>query len=189
MRVHGFKNFKRVSNPLEIFQWVAAQSRGSKLLYLEFGVHEGRSIAAFSKMVPDTNAIFQGFDSFVGLPERWNTFNKRGHFSTDGKMPEIEDERISFIKGWFNESLPAHMLPSHDQLFINIDCDLYSSASYVLMHLMKQIKPGTYLYFDEFYDRHQEMKAFEEFLEVSGFKFECIMSTKGLANVLFRRIQ
>ena len=153
---------------------------------MEFGVHEGRSITDFAKMIPQSSALFHGFDSFVGLPERWNAFNKRGHFSTQGKAPEILDKRISFFKGWFNESLPQYELPPHDQLFINIDCDLYSSASYVLIHLMPQMKRGTYLYFDEFYDRHQEMKAFEEFLELSGFKFECVMSTKALAHALFR---
>lgn len=188
MRAHGFTKFARVSRRDEIFQWVAERHGESKLLYLEFGVHQGATIKAFAKILKSSSAILHGFDSFVGLPERWNSYNKRGHFSTDGQIPQISDRRVSFFKGWFHETLKSYTLPEHDLLFINIDCDLYSSSSQVLSSLMPHIRLGTLLYFDEFYDRNHELKAFEEFLEVSGYKFECLLSTKALASVLFRRI-
>lgn len=188
MREHSFEGFKRVKSREEIFSYVASQVANAKLLYLEFGVHEGRTIRQLSEMIRAESAAFHGFDSFEGLPERWNRFNKRGHFSTKGRLPEINDSRIQFFKGWFNEVLPSYRLPEHEVLFINIDCDLYSSASTVLLTLAPEIKIGSYLYFDEFYDRNNEMKAFEEFLEVTGYKFECLMTTRGLAHAVFRRI-
>ena len=58
--------------------WSFAGSRlnadNSKLLYLEFGVHEGYSIKYFSEMMENPNSKLVGFDSFEGLPETWRNF-------------------------------------------------------------------------------------------------------------------
>lgn len=54
-----------------------------------------------------------GFDSFEGLPERWNADHAKGHFSTAGQIPEIADNRVTFFKGWFKEILREYAPPAH----------------------------------------------------------------------------
>lgn len=179
---------KRVVSADDLFVEVSKHVGDRRLLYLEFGVYEGDRIRSFSRLIKSPSAIFHGFDSFVGLPERWKRSHKKGFFSTSGQIPNIPDARVKFFKGWFNETLSNYELPPHDILFVNIDADLYSSANSVLTALRSKLKVGSFLYFDEFYDRNNELKAFEEFVENTGFKFECLMATKGLENVLLRRV-
>src|SRR5262249_23233289 len=76
-------------------------------------------------------------------------------------------------------------LPPHKKLIINIDCDLYSSTILVLKALAPHITAGTYVYFDEFADRSNELRAFDEFMNSSGKKFELIGATKAFAQVAF----
>ena len=52
-----------------------------------------------------------------------------------------------------------------------------------------RICPGDIVYFDEFYDRHHELKAFQEFLrEHPNMKFKCLGRTLANANVAFQRV-
>ena len=46
---------------------------------------------------------------------------------------------------------------------------------------------GSYLLFDEFSDRQHELRAFEEFLHESGFRFEFVAGDRALARVAFVR--
>lgn len=71
-----------------------------------------------------------------------------------------------------------------------IDADLYSSASCVLKTLRPHLKVGTVIYyFDEFWDRYGELKAFEEFLAETRMSFELLAATYGMKNAAFRRIE
>ena len=60
--------------------------------------------------------------------------------------------------------------PRHDVLIVNINCNIYSSAKYVLefLHKMKLPKPGSWIYFDEFGSRDHEFRAFREFVDAPG---------------------
>jgi len=71
------------------------------------------------------------FDSFEGLPEDWRHGKGSGHFRT-GEPPRINDSRVSFQVGWFDNTLPRSTVPDHGQPIINVDSDLYSSARTVL---------------------------------------------------------
>lgn len=73
-----------------------------KVLVLEFGVFKGRSIKYFASRMTAPGSRFYRFDSFEGLLEAWG--KKAGGFLA--KVPIVDDERILFIKGWFQESLP-----------------------------------------------------------------------------------
>src|SRR5205823_4350509 len=119
-------------------------------LYLEFGVYKGASIRYWSQLMKDSDARFDGFDTFAGLPEDWRTSRPKGDFSTQGTVPEMNDSRVRFFKGLFEESLPAYRPPRHDQLIIHLDADLYSSTIGPLRTLRHLIVPGTFLLFDEF---------------------------------------
>lgn len=166
---------------------IAAVAR-HRPLYLEFGVYEGASLRYWASRISDADALFFGFDSFVGLPETWRPDMARGHFSLSGRIPRIDDARVHVVPGWFNHTLPSFRLPDHDRLVVNIDADLYSSAREVLTHLEPHLVPGTYLYFDEFNDSANELRAFREFVERTGQQFEVIEISRCWSHWLFRRL-
>lgn len=153
-----------VSDDLAVFEVARRLVTGARPLYLEFGVFEGRSMRWWSDNLRQPGARFVGFDSFEGLPEDWQAGFPAGFFKT-GSPPRIPDERVSFVTGWFDETLPKFELPRHDQLIVNIDCDLYSSTRTVLEALRSHMRPGTIVYFDEFPSPDHELRAFREFLD------------------------
>lgn len=156
-----------------VFEEALARVEGQRPLYLEFGVWEGESLRWWSSNLTNPGARFVGFDSFEGLPERWNQFVDAGAFAVDA-APQFDDARISLEVGWFSDTLPEFKVPDHDQLIVNIDSDLYSSAVDVLTKLEPHLVPGTLIYFDEFADRDHELRAFREFLIRTGKRVDPI---------------
>src|SRR5258708_5451681 len=66
-------------------------------MILEFGVERGDSLRHLSRR---TDRTVHGFDSFQGLPEDWHgTFEKRGKFSTAGRLP-------AGARGWVRARAP-----------------------------------------------------------------------------------
>ena len=63
---------ERASRREEVFDRIAADVAEKTVLYLEFGVHQGKSIAYWSRILKSDRAVLHGFDSFEGLPEVWN---------------------------------------------------------------------------------------------------------------------
>jgi hypothetical protein len=133
-------------------------------LYLEFGVWEGWSLRWWVEHLDAPGARFVGFDSFQGLPEEWRPDYPPGFFATDAP-PSITDPRVSFRVGWFDDTLAQFELPPHDQLFVNIDCTLYSSTAAVLEWLEPHLRPGDLVYFDELPEYDHELRAFFEHSE------------------------
>lgn len=150
-----------------LFDHALARVRGSQPLYLEFGVYRGRTIRYWASHLATPGARFVGFDSFEGLPENWQPNAPRGAFSV-GTPPQIDDPRVSFVVGWFDRTLPGFSPPPHDQLVVNIDCDLYSSTRYVLEWLGDHLRPGTLVYFDDLFNRDHQWRALCEWLEGPG---------------------
>jgi len=177
------------SSRRQLFDLMAAQLQDRKVLYLEFGVWEGESIRYWAGLLKNSDSMLHGFDSFEGLPDDFNLTHPRLAFSTHGQVPAIEDNRVKFFKGWFEETLPGYSVPDHDIMVVNLDADLYSSTKTVLRFLKDYVKPGTYLYFDELNDRHHELKAFDEFLKETGMKFRVVGANQILAHVCFQRIE
>ena len=134
--------------------------------------------------VKNPGSKLHGFDSFEGLPEAAGPW-KKGQFSTDGKAPKIDDPRISFYVGRFDQTLPAYRPPLHDQLVVNLYADLYSSTIFVLRTLRPHLKSGTYVYFDEMNHVDHEPRAFDEFVAESGLKLCPICADRTLAYVAF----
>ena len=145
--------------------------------WLEFGVYSGKTINKLSKCC---NLIY-GFDSFDGLPEDWTDDIGKGHFSVP-EPPRVEDN-VELVIGWFDETLPKFVKEYViDKIsFINIDCDLYSSTKTIFKHLGPYIKPGTYIYFDEFLIKknmkENEAKAFAEFLDEYNYGYRILMNS------------
>ena len=172
----------------EIFDLIGSEVANAKVLYLEFGVYQGESMSYWSKLLKNPASVLHGFDSFEGLPEDWGGDHLKGRFSTGGKLPEVIDGRVSFFKGWFNETLEKYRLPAHERLVINVDADLYSSTKYVLECLRDSIEVGAWLYFDEFSDWQHEFRAFREFVRDTGMRFQAVAECNGFWNIAFRRI-
>jgi hypothetical protein len=157
------------------------------VLYLEFGVYRGETIRAWSRLLTHPDSRLHGFDSFEGLPSDFNLTTRRGAFTTSGEPPRVDDPRVSFFKGWFEETLPRYEIEPGKQLVVHMDADLYASTIFVLRALKDALVPGSYLLFDEFSDRQHELRAFEEFLQESGFRFEFVAGDRALARVAFVR--
>lgn len=136
MKVHGYDKVKRCRSRQDLFQDIASRVSGKKVLYLEFGVASGNSMRCWSALLKNPVSYLHGFDTFEGLPEDWIGEDKKGAYSMGGRRPEINDARVRLFQGLFQETLSNYVPPSDfEALIINIDCDLYSSASYVLRWL------------------------------------------------------
>jgi hypothetical protein len=123
-----------------------------KITYVEFGVHQGHSIRYFAGHNRHPESEFIGLDSFEGLPEAWGPLGK-GTFDTGGALPSVDDRRVSFIKGWFQNTWPElhrRLLQSTaDTLVVHYDADLYSSTLFALS-MMDSLKRSYLALFDEF---------------------------------------
>jgi len=184
MADRGFVFPGRVRDRNDVFVSIARRVADKKVLYLEFGVAAGETIRWWSSALKNPGSKLHGFDSFEGLPEASGPWTK-GEFSTRGKAPKIDDPRISFYIGRFDQTLPAYQPPPHDQLVINLDADLYSSTIFVLRTLRPHLKSGSYVYFDEMNHVDHEPRAFDEFVAESGLKFCPICADRTLAYVAF----
>lgn len=137
------------------------------MVYLEYGVAAGESFRWWLQHNTHPDSRFFGFDTFDGLPEKWGSFYAKGDMKF--AMPEQTDIRGQFIKGLFQDSLPAfietnrQLLSSPARKIILLDADLYSATIYTLSQLYPLLHKGDIILFDEFSVAMHEFKAFTEF--------------------------
>ena len=146
----------------------------------EFGVYTGSSMRGMSQRFKARGAGFRrmwGFDSFQGLPKELAVHSQypkltatswyEGAFNAADMLKAhtfdkltlqldtyINDSRVRWVPGYYNESLtPALAVQSRMRpaLFVDIDCDLYSSSYQVLdwMFANELIVPGTVVGYDD----------------------------------------
>jgi len=185
LKSRGYASAPRVPTRADLHLDLANRFAADKIVYLEFGVYRGASLRRWADASPNPASEFHGFDSFQGLPEDWDPVRKKGTFNTNGALPQFDDARVFLHVGLFSETLPPFIPPRHDRLIINVDADLYSSADCVLRRLEPHIRAGTVLLFDEFCDRMHEMRAFEEYLDRTGARFQFLSGTVNLGAVAF----
>lgn len=157
----------------EVYRYIAQfVPQSDDGLICEFGVAGGKSIRSLAELFPHRSIY--GFDSFEGLPEDWANLRKGEYRQPLPKVPA----NVILVKGWFEETLPS-FLAEHKGMadFLNVDCDLYSSARTVLEHYGARIQPGTVICFDDFFNypgwkTDGEYRAFSEYLSQSGFGVE-----------------
>jgi len=125
---------------------------GNAIDFLEFGVCAGTSIRFWSEMNRNPQSRFIGFDSFEGLPEDWTRNYPKGTLSTGGRVPEMDDDRVSFVKGWFQNTLPGFLngFMPRSRLVVHSDSDLYSSTLFTLVSLNTLLVPETAVILDDF---------------------------------------
>jgi len=170
----------------EMFQYVQTSSiQADAVDYLEFGVFQGESIGQWAGLNEHKGSRFFGFDSFEGLPEDWRTSHGKGHFDDRGEIPQIEDSRVKFIKGWFENTIPpfVHEFSTRNRLLLHIDADLYSSAMIALVYFTPFMSKGTLLIFDEFYDRENEFRALADWQKIYKKDFRIIAEMKNYGRI------
>jgi hypothetical protein len=185
MRDHGFRFERLVADRWDVFDVITSGIQDRQVLYLEFGVYKGRTTRYWSSKLRHPATQLHGFDSFEGLPEEWTNHPQGQIFNAEGQVPVLDDPRVAFFKGWFDQVLPGYVVPKHDLLVLLMDADLYSSTAYVLRCLRPYIRPGTLIYFDELNHIDHEPKAFAEFMRESGLSFRPVCADRTLTHACF----
>jgi O-methyltransferase len=158
--------------------------------YLEFGVASGASILWWANRCKNPEHRFVGFDSFMGLPEDWETA-PQGRFSTAGKPPETQDNRCSFEVGLFQDTLPPFVKRfdrGSSRLIVHLDADLYSSTLYAMASLAPFFASGDLLFFDEFASVRHEFRALEDFVKAFRFDYEVIGAVSNFDQVCLKLV-
>ncbi len=168
----------------KMYEWLNQSIIGNgAMTYLEFGVFQGDSIRRWSELNTHGDSRFWGFDTFTGLPEKWEMFSgplADGFFDVGGNFPQIKDGRVKFVKGLFQQSLPSFRgtFQESGQLVVHIDADLYSAALYVMTYMNDSLKPGTILVFDEFSSILHEFRALEDYCAAYMRKYEVLAAVR-----------
>ncbi len=151
-----------------LYQWVLEKENLmiNPVNYLEFGVASGQSIRWFLSQITNPESCFYGFDTFTGLPEDFGVY-KKGMFNNNTRAPQIDDKRVKFYQGLFQQTLPGFLneLNNNNRNIIMMDADLYSATLYVLTSLAPFLKKGDIIFFDEFAVPKHEFKAFHDFIQ------------------------
>jgi hypothetical protein len=160
----------------ELYDVAAAHIGNEPIVYLEFGVASGASLQAMMQRFSHQESRYFGFDSFEGLPEQWLN-HARGTFSQKGKMPNITDPRVTFVKGWFQNSLPGFLAEQKfdpkSRVLVHFDADLYSSTLFILCNLWP-VFDSYFFIFDEF--------VFDEVVALHDFSLAFPVDIEFLAN-------
>ena len=187
---NDFFSWKRNNNKREkLYEFVINQQLldSTAIDYLEFGVDAGNSFNWWLQHLKNRDNRFFGFDTFEGLPENWGLFHKAGELSSE--VPQIDDERVVFIKGLFQETLPAFLqnntLEKNRKKVIHLDADLFSSTLFVLTSLAPFLNKGDILFFDEFNVPNHEFLAFKMFTESYYIKMEPLGAVNNYYQVAF----
>ncbi len=159
------------------YKWVIDKESltNSAINYLEFGVADGHSFRWFVQQNAHPESSFYGFDTFTGLPEDFGVY-KKGLFNTNNQVPQIDDARVKFFQGLFQQTLPGFLseLNNIKRNVVMMDADLYSATLYTLSSLAPFLKKGDIVFFDEFAVPTHEFKAFYDFLQAYMLNLELI---------------
>jgi O-methyltransferase len=173
----------------DLYKWVIEKEglANTPINYLEFGVASGYSFRWFVQQNTNAGSRFHGFDTFTGLPEDWGPY-KKGAFGTENKVPEINDPRIKFHQGIFQQTLPGSLneIDSDRKNVVMMDADLYSATLYALTTLAPVLKKGDIIFFDEFAVPTHEFKAFRDFVQSYYFQLELIAAANNYYFTAFK---
>jgi hypothetical protein len=109
-------------------------------LFLEFGVHRGKSTNFFANHLKENDKKIYGFDSFQGQPNDWPGYIRlKGYQKLNKKNMDKLNSNIEIIDGLVEDTLETFLLNNERKkiLFAHMDLDYYPSTLFVL----KKIKP------------------------------------------------
>ena len=175
----------RYSNREALYEKIISQYElDTDIAFLEFGVSKGVSLSWWVNRIKDSRARFMGFDTFCGLPEDWGKF-KKGDMDNEGFPPILRDDRCTFYKGMFQDTLipflDTHLIGSRK--VIHMDADLYSSTLFVLTTITPYIREGDIIFFDEFAVPMHEFKAFTEWTKSFYIGYEVIGAVNNFSQI------
>ncbi|HXN22769.1 MAG TPA: TylF/MycF/NovP-related O-methyltransferase [Candidatus Dormibacteraeota bacterium] len=168
------RTFQYFQSRYDLYADIQSKILGEESIdYLEFGVRYGDSIFKWSTINIHPNSRFIGFDSFEGIPEDWVSVTgeaRKGSMSVEGVVPQTNDSRIRFVKGWFNDTLRPFLqeFSPRSRLVIHNDGDLFSSTLFTLATLDPILQRGSILIFDEFANPLHEWRAFHDYASAFG---------------------
>lgn len=167
---------------------------------VECGVWNGGSGAMMAAACRDTG--FQRdiwlFDSFEGLPpptEKDNALERTyyfkgmnkgstGHVERIFRKLELPLDRVHFVKGWFENTIPSAEV---DQIAVlHIDADWYESVSLVLHQLYERVIPGGYIILDDYGYWEGCDRAVHDFLATLGMP-RTVLTRVGAMGVYFQK--
>lgn len=175
-------------NRFKLHQLVVDQEiQNQEIDYLEFGVASGIAFKWWVDKNKNPGSRFYGFDVFTGLPEDFGVMKKH-HFNTEGQTPVIDDNRVTFIKGLFQDSLPVFLksFKSQKRKVIHMDADLYTSTLFVLTSIFPYLGKGDIIIFDEFGVPTHEFRAFYEIVSCYNIDFELLGAINNYLQIAIR---
>ena len=149
--------------------------------FYEFGVAHGYATKYFIGNETFNNKVlheYNAYDTFEGLNQPFREFPV-GSFTNKGLVPAIFDKKLYWYVGFVEDNFSG-FTHSRCRKVIFFDLDLYEPTLYVMKKILKFIKPGDYLYFDEGFDLNEfkiienyVMKKFEVRLVGTNFQAIC----------------
>lgn len=177
LRFNDFYNSSvKYEERFKLHEFVLAEEiKNQPIDYLEFGVASGIAIKWWVGKNTNSGSRFFGFDVFTGLPEDFGVMKKH-HYDTEGQIPKVEDERVKFVKGLFQDSLPGFLkdYESKQRKVIHMDADLYSSTLFVLTNLIPYLQKNDLIIFDEFGVPTHEFRAFTDIISAYKLNYEIL---------------
>lgn len=113
---------------------------------------------------------------------------EKGTFSLGGEFPDIQDERIEFVKGLFQDTVPE-VFPRVEfsrKSYWHMDADMFTSTHYALTMAFPYMKSGDIVVFDEFGVPTHEFRAFDDFTKSFPIKLEPLAAINNYLQVAFR---
>ncbi len=171
-----------------MYKWVIDKEQLTQPInYIEFGVAAGESFKWWLAQNKHAESRFYGFDTFDGLPEDWGPF-KKGSFTNNNTLPEINDERGKFYTGLFQQTVPGFVkeLNNNKRNILMMDADLYTATLYALTSLAPYLKKGDIIFFDEFVVPTHEFKAYSDFVQSYYINLELIATANNYYFAAFK---
>lgn len=189
MEDKDLEDLKDCVTDYDLYEWVINTQLDPALLktglVLEFGTATGRTLNQFAYWLP--NKTIHGFDSWQGLPEKFNDL-PAGHFAQE--LPKVLPN-CELVQGWFgtrppqdqsniaeNMALAFATTTQESIALLHLDADLYSSTKTVLSAFAKHIVPGTVILFNEYWNhptwKKHEYRAWQDHCKMHSIKYEYI---------------
>lgn len=168
---------------------------------VECGVAQGGSallIALVSGKYGDNRHLWL-FDSYEGLPDPTKQDFEGGKTGSHvrplpkgsclGTIEEVRDllfrrqglpeERITLVKGWFQDTLPSTRTKIDSIALLRLDGDWYESTKTCLENLFGRVSDGGFVILDDYFSCFGCKRATDEFLESLGKSYPIIPDGRG----------
>lgn len=150
---------------------------------VECGVWRGGSAGLLAASANPARHVWL-FDSFVGLPPRTPEDGERavGHRNNSAgrhyvkrllfKHLAVPRQRVSIIKGWFQDTIPRESAAIQEIALLHLDSDFYESTQCCLEWLYDKVVPGGFVVLDDYWAWPGCKSATDEFFVARHMKVE-----------------